>query len=83
MLAVMLAELARRGDWTWADAIEIQRAVLAYRTAVHDFSRDLEADGIDLLAARRRARADRAARLVVDRPRLRRRRPTATPARSR
>jgi gamma-glutamyltranspeptidase / glutathione hydrolase len=51
MLAVMLTELDRRGDWSWADAIEIQRAVLAYRTSVHDFSRDLEADGIDLLAS--------------------------------
>lgn len=50
MLAVMLTELARRGDWGWSDAIEIQRAVLAYRTSVHDFSRDLEADGTDLLA---------------------------------
>ena len=50
MLAVMLAELARRGDWTWDDVIEIQRAVLSYRTSVHDFSRDLEADGTDLLA---------------------------------
>jgi gamma-glutamyltranspeptidase/glutathione hydrolase len=50
MLAVMLRELARRGDWTWSDVIEIQRAVLSYRTSVHDFSRDLEADGADLLA---------------------------------
>jgi gamma-glutamyltranspeptidase/glutathione hydrolase len=50
MLAVMLKELARRGDWTWDDVIEIQRAVLSYRTSVHDFSRDLEADGTDLLA---------------------------------
>ena len=50
MLAVMLGELARRGDWTWDDVIEIQRAVLSYRTSVHDFSRDLEADGTDLLA---------------------------------
>jgi gamma-glutamyltranspeptidase/glutathione hydrolase len=54
MLAVMLGELARRhgdsGDWTWDDVIEIQRAVLSYRTAVHDFSHDLEADGTDLLA---------------------------------
>lgn len=49
MLAVMLGELARRGDWTWADAIEIQRAVLDYRVSVHDFSRDLEAEGRALL----------------------------------
>ena len=51
MLAVMLTELARRGNWTWSDAIEIQRAVLAYRTSVHDYSEDLEADGLALLAA--------------------------------
>jgi gamma-glutamyltranspeptidase/glutathione hydrolase len=51
MLAVMLGELARRGDWSWADAIEIQRAVLAYRTSVHDFSHDLDADGHALLAS--------------------------------
>jgi gamma-glutamyltranspeptidase/glutathione hydrolase len=50
MLAVMLGELARRGDWTWDDVIEIQRSVLSYRTSVHDFSRDLESDGTDLLA---------------------------------
>ncbi len=51
MLAVMLHELARRGNWSWGDAIEIQRAVLGYRSAVHDLSRDLEADGRALLAA--------------------------------
>lgn len=51
MLAVMLGELARRGQWTWADAIEIQRRVLGYRIGVHDLSRDLEADGRALLAA--------------------------------
>lgn len=53
MLAVMLGELARRGAeraWTWSDVIEIQRAVLGYRTTVHDFSPDLEAAGRDLLA---------------------------------
>jgi gamma-glutamyltranspeptidase/glutathione hydrolase len=54
MLAVMLGELAQRhdkhGDWNWDDVIEIQRAVLSYRTSVHDFSRDLESDGTDLLA---------------------------------
>ncbi len=49
MLAVMLGELARRERWTWADAIEIQRAVLGYRAAVHDLSWDLEADGRALL----------------------------------
>jgi gamma-glutamyltranspeptidase / glutathione hydrolase len=51
VLAAMLGELARRDQWTWADAIEIQRAVLGYRLSVHDFSRDLEADGRALLAA--------------------------------
>jgi gamma-glutamyltranspeptidase / glutathione hydrolase len=50
MLAVMLGELAQRTRWTWDDAIEIQRRVLSYRTAVHDLSPDLEADGMDLLA---------------------------------
>ena len=38
MLAAMLNELARRGDWTWSDALEIQHAVLTYRTSVHDYS---------------------------------------------
>lgn len=51
MLAVMLGELARRERWTWADAIEIQREVLSYRSSVHDLSQDLDADGRDLLAA--------------------------------
>jgi gamma-glutamyltranspeptidase/glutathione hydrolase len=49
MLAIMLGELARLDQWTWADAIEIQRAVLGYRTSVHDFSEDLAADGQRLL----------------------------------
>jgi gamma-glutamyltranspeptidase/glutathione hydrolase len=49
MLAVMLGELARRPDWTWDDAIDIQRRVLGYRASVHDLSPDLEADGLDLL----------------------------------
>jgi gamma-glutamyltranspeptidase/glutathione hydrolase len=49
MLAVMLGELARRADWTWDDAIDIQRRVLGYRASVHDLSPDLEADGLDLL----------------------------------
>ena len=54
VLAVMLGELARRSvtrPWTWADAIEVQRAVLGYRLDVHDRSADLEADGQALLAA--------------------------------
>lgn len=49
MLAVMLGELVRRGDWSWRDVIEIQRAVLSYRQRVHDLSRDLERDGLRLL----------------------------------
>ncbi|MEJ7796239.1 MAG: gamma-glutamyltransferase [Nocardioides sp.] len=49
MLAVMLGELARRDQWDWSDAIEIQRAVLGYRAAVHDRSWNLEADGRALL----------------------------------
>ncbi len=48
MLAVMLGELVRRGT-SWVDVIEIQRQVLGYRFAVHDHSRDLEADGYALL----------------------------------
>ena len=51
MLAVMMSELARRGEWTWLDAIEIQRAVLSHRVRVHDLSEDLDADGHELLAA--------------------------------
>jgi gamma-glutamyltranspeptidase/glutathione hydrolase len=46
----MLAELARRTEWTWDDAIDIQRRVLAYRASVHDLSPDLETDGLDLLS---------------------------------
>ncbi|EWT03154.1 gamma-glutamyltranspeptidase [Intrasporangium oryzae NRRL B-24470] len=51
MLAVMLGELARRGAWTWSDAIEIQERVLGHRVSVHDRSRDLDADGHALLEA--------------------------------
>ncbi len=52
MLAVMLGELARRGDrWSWTDVIDVQRRVLAYRHAVHDFSVDLAVDGHALLAS--------------------------------
>ncbi len=51
VLAVMLGELARRGVWTWSDAIEVQRAVLGYRLDVHDLSADLDTDGRLLLAA--------------------------------
>lgn len=50
MLATMLGELARRPEWTWDDAIEIQRRVLDYRASVHDLSTDLHGDGVDLLA---------------------------------
>ena len=49
MLAVMLGELARRGSHDWADLIEIQRAVLRYRVAVHDYATDLDAAGHELL----------------------------------
>ena len=51
MLAVMLSELERSHRFSWDDVLRIQRAVLAYRLAVHDVSRDLEADGHALLAA--------------------------------
>lgn len=51
MLAAMLGELGRRPEWSWPDVLDIQRAVLAYRHAVHDFSVDLEADGHALLAS--------------------------------
>ena len=36
MLAVMLGELGAAGNFSWADVIEIQRAVLRYRADVHD-----------------------------------------------
>lgn len=49
MLAVMLGELARRGSHDWGDVIEIQRAVLRYRVAVHDYSPDLDTAGHELL----------------------------------
>jgi gamma-glutamyltranspeptidase/glutathione hydrolase len=51
MLAAMLGQLARHEAWTWAEVIEIQRRVLAYRLSVHDRSRDLDADGHALLEA--------------------------------
>ena len=47
----MLGELAaQRRGLELGRRIAIQREVLAYRTSVHDFSADLEADGPDLLA---------------------------------
>ena len=49
MLAVMLGELSRRGNFTWADVLEIQRAVLRYRADVHDVAGDLDAAGHELL----------------------------------
>jgi len=49
LLAVMLGELVRRARFTWAEVIEIQRAVLSYRHRVHDHSVDLEQDGRTLL----------------------------------
>ncbi|WP_404386076.1 gamma-glutamyltransferase family protein [Knoellia locipacati] len=51
MLAVMLSELERTHRFSWDDVLRIQRTVLAYRLAVHDVSRDLDADGHALLAA--------------------------------
>src|SRR6476659_8998565 len=51
MLAAMLGQLARHEDWTWAEVIEIQRRVLAYRLSVHAQSRDLDAAGHALLEA--------------------------------
>ena len=49
MLAVMLGELGRRGDWHWPDIVEIQRSVLGYRVRVHDVARDLDTAGHELL----------------------------------
>ena len=49
MLAVMLGELGRRGDWHWPDVLDIQRAVLGYRRFVHDTAPDLDAAGHELL----------------------------------
>lgn len=49
MLAVMLGEIARRGEWSATNIIDIQRQVLGYRLTSHDLERDLEAAGHDLL----------------------------------
>ena len=49
MLAVMLGELQRRGNWHWPDIIDIQRSVLRYRRDVHDLAHDLDAAGHELL----------------------------------
>ena len=49
MLAVMLGELQRRGNWHWPDIIDIQRSVLRYRRDVHDLVPDLDAAGHELL----------------------------------
>ena len=49
MLAVMLGELGRRGDWHWPDVLDIQRAVLGYRRFVHDTATDLDTAGHELL----------------------------------
>ncbi len=51
MLAVMLAELADRVPVTYANVLDVEKAVLAYRHAIHDFSIDLRADGHALLLA--------------------------------
>jgi gamma-glutamyltranspeptidase/glutathione hydrolase len=50
VLAVMLGDLVRRGTVELADVLDIQQRVLGHRLRVHDFSRDLEKDGYDLLA---------------------------------
>jgi gamma-glutamyltranspeptidase/glutathione hydrolase len=50
VLTVMLGELVRRARVDVGDILEIQRAVLGHRLSAHDFSRDLEKDGYDLLA---------------------------------
>ncbi|HET9945325.1 MAG TPA: gamma-glutamyltransferase, partial [Actinomycetes bacterium] len=50
VLTVMLGELVRRGTVELADVLDIQQRVLGHRLRVHDFSRDLEKDGYDLLA---------------------------------
>jgi gamma-glutamyltranspeptidase/glutathione hydrolase len=50
VLAVMLGELVRRGRVELGDVLDIQQRVLSHRLRVHDFSRDLEKDGYDLLA---------------------------------
>lgn len=49
MLAVMLGELAARGNFGWDDVIAIQEAVLRYRLDVHDVAPDLDAAGHELL----------------------------------
>ena len=51
MLAVMLAELADRYPVTYRNVLDVEKVVLAYRHAIHDFSTDLRADGHDLLLA--------------------------------
>ncbi|MGL5911130.1 MAG: gamma-glutamyltransferase [Phycicoccus sp.] len=54
VLAVLLGELARRGDWGWRDVLEVQLSVLRYRHHVHDVAPDLEAAGRELLHAAER-----------------------------
>jgi gamma-glutamyltranspeptidase / glutathione hydrolase len=49
VLAVLLGELARRGDWGWRDVLEVQLSVLRYRLDVHDLAPDLETAGRELL----------------------------------
>ena len=83
ILAVMLGELARRGDWTWADAIEVQHRVLGYRNAVHDRSADLEADGQGPAGPGVGPRDSAACAARPRRRTSRRSTPTGTPARSR
>jgi gamma-glutamyltranspeptidase/glutathione hydrolase len=54
MLAVMLAELAERYPVTYRNVLDVEKAVLAYRHAIHDFSTDLHTDGHALLLAAER-----------------------------
>lgn len=54
MLALMLREVAQRGDAGPVDLVDIQRHVLSYRAGVHDFSQDLESDGWDILEVAQR-----------------------------
>ena len=73
MLAVMLGELGRRGNWHWPDIIEIQRSVLRYRRDVHDLAARPRRRGPRAAALRRPARPGRAADELEHRQRLRRR----------
>ena len=55
------SDASRRGNFTWSDVIEIQRAVLRYRADVHDVAPDLDTAGHEPAAHRRPPRAGRPA----------------------